>query len=64
MIAVVVLIVNLDAAGSAIGSIVLTVFGGIVWLCLPKFPAWLVLLSATAVWFVLSVGLWIIRKRV
>ena len=54
---------SVDAAGSAIGSIGLLVFGLIVWKLLPGHTPWLVLLAATAAWLVVSVVCWKIRKR-
>jgi hypothetical protein len=55
---------SLDAAGAAIGSIGLLVFGVLVWIGLARFTPGLVLAIATIAWFVVSAVFWIIRKRV
>jgi hypothetical protein len=51
-----------DAAGSAMGSIGLFVFGLLVWRYLSSHPAWIVLITATLIWLLVSVGIWQIRK--
>ncbi len=48
----------LDAAGASLGCAGLAVFALIVWLCLPRYPPWLVLISAGLSWLVVSVGMW------
>jgi hypothetical protein len=55
--------VSVDAAGAAIGSIGLVVFGLIVWRAIPTYSAWLVLSVATGTWLAVSVLLWEGRKR-
>lgn len=52
-----------DACGSALGSIGLIFFGGIVWICFPRFNVVLILVLATIVWFVISASFWALRKR-
>ena len=47
-----------SALGTAFGGLGLLAFGATVWALSPRLPAWLVLLLATATWFVVSVGLW------
>ena len=55
---------SVDAAGSAMGSIGLVVFALFVWRFLPLHSALLVLPLATIAWSVVSLGIWMIRKRV
>jgi hypothetical protein len=55
--------VSIDAAGAAIGSIGLAVFGWMVWREFPIHSPWLVLTVATCVWLAVSVLLWEGRKR-
>ena len=52
-----------DACGSALGSIGLIVFGSIVWICVPRFNVFLILVLATIAWFVISASSWALRKR-
>ena len=47
-----------DSVGAAIGSSGLIVFGLVVWALASRWPAWAVLVLATAVWFIVSVGIW------
>lgn len=54
---------SIDAAGSAIGSLGLMVFGLIVWQLLPNHSPCPVLLAATVAWLVVSITSWKIRKR-
>jgi hypothetical protein len=54
---------SVDAAGSAIGSLGLLSFGFIVWQFAPDHRPWAVLLGATAVWFLVAVSMWQIRKH-
>lgn len=56
--------VRLDAAGAAIGSLALILFGFTVWRLIPIHSHWLVIAFATAVWAVTAAGLWTIRKRI
>jgi hypothetical protein len=51
----------LDAAGAALGSIGLAVFGLVVWLMVQVAP-WTALVSACVAWFVVSVALWSARR--
>jgi Protein of unknown function (DUF3147) len=53
---------GLDAAGASIGSIGLVVFAAFAWKLLPKCPSWLVLLSATGLWFAVAVVAWRHRR--
>ena len=50
-----------DAEGSALGSLGLVVFAAFVWQLLPRYPAWLVLAGATALWLSVALVLWTIR---
>lgn len=54
---------SVDAAGAAIGSIGLFAFATLVWIGLPKFAPWVVLVLASVSWFVVAAVSWIIRKR-
>lgn len=53
----------LDAAGAAMGSVGLVIFAIIVWKLLPTANAGLVLLAATAGWFVVSVLVWALQRN-
>ena len=55
---------SIDAAGAAIGSIGLIVFGFIVSRFVLRHAPWMVLALATLAWLALSVILWKIRKSV
>ena len=55
---------SIDAAGSAMGGIGLCVFALLVWQFAPSYSAWMVLMSATAAWLIVSVMIWHLRKRV
>jgi hypothetical protein len=55
--------VSVDAAGAAIGSIGLAVFGVLVWGAMPDHIAWLVLTGATVAWLAVSLLFWDLRKR-
>jgi Protein of unknown function (DUF3147) len=55
---------SVDAAGSAMGSLGLILFAVIVWRLLPGHRTWVVLGGAAVGWAVVSVGAWLIRKRV
>ena len=54
---------GVDAAGAAMGSIGLAVFGAIIWKFLLQYSSWAVLLSATFGWLLISISLWQLRKR-
>ena len=47
-----------SALGAAFGGLGLLAFGAVVWALAPRLPAWLVLLLATVIWLVISMGLW------
>lgn len=51
--------VGVDAVGASIGSVGLLSFGGILWLLAPREPAWLTLVVACCVWFMVSFLLWL-----
>lgn len=51
----------LDAAGAALGSLGLLVFGAVIWLLAPRSP-WLALVVGSAAWFAVSIFLWSIRR--
>jgi Protein of unknown function (DUF3147) len=53
----------LDAAGTVLGAFALAAFAATTWLALPTHRPALVLLGAGAVWLLLSVALWWLRKR-
>jgi Flp pilus assembly protein TadB len=52
----------LDANGAALGSVGLLGFAVVAWLLLPRWPAPLVLLIATAVWMLLALAAWLFRR--
>jgi uncharacterized protein DUF3147 len=54
---------SIDAAGSAMGSIGLSVFALLVWQFLPRYSPWMVLTGATVAWLTVSVLIWQVRKR-
>jgi Protein of unknown function (DUF3147) len=54
---------SIDAAGSAMGSIGLSVFALLVWQFLPRHSTWISLTAATAAWLSVSVLIWHIRKQ-
>ena len=51
------------AAGTGMGTTGLLVFATIVWRFLPDHLTWIVLLSGTLAWFVVSATMWQIRSR-
>lgn len=53
-----------DAAGASIGALGLLVFAVVVWRCMPEHTPWIVLLSATVLWLVVSIVAWKVRKRI
>lgn len=55
--------VSVDAAGAAIGSMSLAIFGWIVWREIPIHSPRLVLAISTCTWLAVSVLLWEGRKR-
>ena len=52
-----------DAAGAAMGTIGLMVFGMLVWQSAESFTVWSVLTMATLAWFGVAVTVWIIRMK-
>ena len=52
-----------DAAGAAMGTIGLMVFGMLVWQSAESVAAWNVLTMATLAWFGVAVTVWILRKK-
>jgi hypothetical protein len=52
------LVVALDAAGAAMGSLGMIAFAGLVWRFLPQNPAWIVLTLSLLTWFVVSIVIW------
>jgi hypothetical protein len=52
----------LDARGAAMGTIALAAFGLVVWRLLPLHNAAVILAAALAVWAVLAVLIWRVRK--
>jgi hypothetical protein len=52
----------LDAAGAVLGSIGLAAFAVVIWLGIER-SAPLVLLLATAVWLVVAIAAWLVRRR-
>jgi hypothetical protein len=52
----------LDAAGAALGCCGLAGFAITCWLCLPEWNTAAVLALATAIWVVLAVTAWLLRK--
>ena len=55
---------SVDAAGSAMGSVGLSVFALVVWQFAPRYSTWRVLMGATLAWLTISVLIWHVRKRV
>jgi len=53
---------SIDAAGAALGCAGLAGFAAILWTCLPRHNALLILIDALAAWIAVSVTLWKIRK--
>lgn len=56
------LAVALDARSAAMGSIALAAFGLLIWQYLPRHNAAIVFAAAGAVWLILAVSLWRLRK--
>ncbi|HLJ77807.1 MAG TPA: DUF3147 family protein [Acidobacteriaceae bacterium] len=54
---------SLDAAGAMLGACGLVAFAALLWYFLPHHNAALVIAAATAVWLVVSVALWELRKN-
>lgn len=53
---------SIDAAGAALGCIGLAGFAIVLWLLLPAHNALLAIAAALAVWIVVSIALWKLRK--
>jgi hypothetical protein len=53
----------LEAAGSAMGSVGLLLFAALLWTVLPNHQPAIVLAAATAVWAIVSVALWLLRRK-
>jgi Protein of unknown function (DUF3147) len=51
-----------DAAGASIGTLGLLLFAVVIWQCMPDHRPWIVLVSATVVWLVVSIVAWKVRK--
>lgn len=51
-----------DAAGASIGTLGLLFFAVLIWRLLPDRRPWIVLVSATVVWLVVSTVAWKVRK--
>jgi hypothetical protein len=52
-----------DAAGAAIGSLGLAMYGLIVWQYASDYEGWIVLSAATLVWFLVACAIWVLRKK-
>ena len=52
-----------DAAGAAMGTIGLLVFGLLVWQLSESVAPWMVLTTATIAWFSVAITVWIVRKK-
>ena len=53
---------SIDAAGAALGCVGLAGFALVLWLLLPRHNPWLVMVAAMAIWTVVSIALWEVRK--
>ena len=51
-----------DAAGASIGTLGLLVFAVVIWRFMPDHRPWIVLVSATVFWLVVSTVAWKVRK--
>jgi hypothetical protein len=56
-------VAGVDAAGAAMGSIGLMAFAAAIWQLLPSHSTALVLAMATALWFLVSVVVWLARRK-
>ncbi|MDQ2947067.1 MAG: DUF3147 family protein [Acidobacteriota bacterium] len=50
-----------DAAGTSMGSIGLLVFAGVIWWGFPRHATWIVLITGTVAWMLVSVLVWMRR---
>ena len=57
------LAVSIDAMGASIGCIGLFVFAWILWLGLPTYNAYGVILAASVLWLLISVLLWVSARK-
>jgi hypothetical protein len=57
-------VASVEAAGTAMGSAGLVMFGVLVWQMMPKYGAALVIASATLCWAVVALGMWLAHKRI
>lgn len=55
-------VAGVDAAGASIGCIGLAGFAAACWLGLPRLGSAAVFVVATALWFLLSIAFWMVRK--
>jgi len=51
-----------EAAGTSMGSFGLFAFAVVVWWAFARYPTWVVLLSATVAWILVSMAMWRGRK--
>jgi len=56
-------VAGVDAVGTSMGTFGLLVFSIVAWQLFPRYPAWLVLISATVAWFTVAVTVWWVKKR-
>jgi uncharacterized protein DUF3147 len=56
------MVVAVDASGAALGGIGLLSFAFLSWMLMPRLRLWLVLVAASAMWFVVSSILWRVRN--
>jgi hypothetical protein len=54
---------GIDSLGASLGCIGLAGFAVALWLGLPRYNVMIVIVAATFVWLVISVGLWVLRKN-
>jgi hypothetical protein len=57
-------IASIDAAGATMGSVGLIGFAAVVWWAIPREPIGEVLITATVVWFVVAIAVWMLRRSV
>ena len=54
---------SIDAGGAALGCVGLAGFASVLWLLLPQHNSAAILIAALAVWMILSITLWEVRRR-
>ncbi|HEV2577529.1 MAG TPA: DUF3147 family protein [Acidobacteriaceae bacterium] len=54
---------SIDAGGAALGCVGLAGFAVVLWILLPQHNPVLILIGALAIWMVVSIGLWELRRR-